>query len=474
MQFASLPYLLFFVVVLSLNWTLGRKRWSRNIILLLSSYVFYAQISSQALMLLLLSTAINYLMGELIVTSKSQQRKAFLLLGIGFNLGLLGVFKYLNFFRETAESICWFLGLEAHLPLVTMLLPIGISFYTFQALTYLIDLYRWHGVRAQTLLDFALYQAFFPKILIGPICRSVDLLPQIHAEPSKEISNTTEAGILIISGLFKKIIIATILYDHGVTDAFQDPEAYSFIGLWGSMIGYSIQLYCDFSGYTDLARGSALLLGFQIPDNFKAPYTASNLGAFWQRWHITFSQWLRDYIYIPLGGSFRSPWRISFNLFLTFLFCGFWHGASWGYVLWGAWHGIGLAIHKRNRDRMRAKGLNPKKPSPLQYWSGWLYTFFFVASSRIVFVSPDLASSWLYYKRLFDPSSTGQGAKITLVYAICLGLLINFQGRGFFNSLHQTLIQKSKVFQAVFFLLVILLLNLLRPGGIPPYLYSQF
>lgn len=474
MQFASLPYLLFFVIVLSFTWTFGRNRLLRNLILLISSYIFYAQISMQALMLLILSTAINYLVGELIVLSRGPFRKGVLFTGIGFNLGLLGVFKYLNFFRETAESICWFLGLEAHLPLVTMLLPIGISFYTFQALTYLIDLYRWNGIRAETLLDFALYQAFFPKILIGPICRSVDLLPQIHAQPTKDIGNTTEAGILILSGLFKKIIIATILYEHGVTDAFQDPEAYSFVGLWGAMIGYSIQLYCDFSGYTDLARGSALLLGFHIPDNFKAPYISSNLGEFWQRWHITFSQWLRDYIYIPLGGSFKSTWRVSFNLFITFLFCGFWHGASWGYVLWGAWHGIGLAAHKQNRDRMRRKGLDPTKPSRLQYWIGWLYTFLFVASSRIVFVSPDLSSSWIYYKRLFDLQSTGQGAKITLVYAICLGLLINFQGRGFFYSLHQSLEQRSKTFQAFFFIAIILFLNLLRPGGVPPYLYSQF
>ena len=355
MQFASLGYLGFFVLTATLTWSIGRKTDTRNIILLIASYYFYAQISTQALALLILSTSINYLLGELIVLSKGDFRHWILSFGIAFNLGLLGVFKYLNFFRESLEHLAYFLGVEAHIPIVSMLLPIGISFYTFQALAYLIDLYRWQGVKAKTLIDFALFQSFFPQLLIGPICRSIDLLPQIHRKPEYTVHNTVLASNLIISGLFKKIILATILHEHGVSEAFQDPESYSMIGLWGAMFGYTIQLYCDFSGYTDLARGSALLLGFHLPDNFNRPYTASNLGEFWQKWHISFSQWLRDYIYIPLGGSFRSPLRVSFNLFLTFLFCGFWHGASWGYILWGALHGIGLALHKRNRDRRRQR-----------------------------------------------------------------------------------------------------------------------
>jgi alginate O-acetyltransferase complex protein AlgI len=475
MQFASLNFLAFFVIVLTFTWTFGRKRHIRNAILLLASYLFYAQISLQALSLLIVSSMCNYVFGNAIAAATMRVRRWCLFIGIGFNLGFLGLFKYLNFFRSSTEDIAYIFGIEAHLPLLEVILPIGISFYTFQALTYLIDIYKGHGVRAKGVLDFALYQAFFPQLLIGPICRSIDLLPQIHAEPPKKLSNTTEAGVLIISGLFKKIIIATMLFDHGVTDSFQEPENFSTIGLWGGMIGYSIQLYCDFSGYTDLARGFALLLGFRIPDNFNSPYTATNVGDFWKRWHITFSQWLRDYIYIPLGGSRKSSWRISLNLFITFLFCGFWHGASWGYVIWGGAHGIALAIHKRNRDRLRAKGINPEAYRGIfHFWVGWLYTFGFVALSRIIFVSPTLDSAFVYYTRLFNPSSIGLGAKITLVYAIVLGLIINFYGDNFFKTIVHSLEKKSPILQFVTITCLLVSLLLLRPGGVPPYLYFQF
>ena len=475
MQFASMPFLAFFLVVLTLHWSVGRTKMIRNFILLAASYFFYVQISWEALGLLMASSVLNYAFGNFIVAATPNRRRWMLFLGIGFNLGFLGLFKYLNFFRSSVEDVAHFFGMEAHIPVLEVLLPIGISFYTFQALTYLVDLYRGHGVRAKTIVDFALYQAFFPQLLIGPICRSVDLIPQIHQDPQDTVPNTTEAGVLILSGLFKKIIIATILFDHGVTDSFQEPEAYSMIGLWGGMIGYSIQLYCDFSGYTDLARGFALLLGFRIPDNFNSPYVATNVGEFWKRWHITFSQWLRDYIYIPLGGSRRSPRRISLNLFLTFLFCGFWHGASWGYIIWGGAHGIALAAHKRNRDRLRARGIDPEAHrGALHFWSGWLYTFGFVAMSRIVFVAPSLEIAWVYYTRMFDPTSVGQGAKITLIYSIVLGLIINFYGPNFFKATLQRLEKRSGFFQVSVLTSLLFGMLLLRPGGVPPYLYFQF
>ena len=238
-----------------------------------------------------------------------------------------------------------------------------------------------------------------------------------------------------------------------------------------------------------------MLLGFYLPDNFKSPYISTNIGEFWQRWHITFSQWLRDYIYIPLGGSRRGKWRVSLNLFLTFLFCGLWHGATWGYVLWGALHGIALAVHKRNRDRKRAKGIDPTIKK-INHWAvlGWCYTFAFVCLSRVVFYAPDLSTAMVYYSRLFSLNSIGLGAEYTMIVAILIGLSLNFIGPTIFNFLHNQLINMQTVYRKVStspvrstimgfaftFITLFLLLGsligilLLRPGDVAFYLYFRF
>ena len=477
MQFASLFYWYFFLVVATLLWAGSRfnNRWYRNGLLLVVSYIFYGFVSTDALILLIFSTTINHIISEGLVGALPVNRRHWMWAGVGFNIGLLGVFKYLDFFRTSILSLTDMLGLGIHWPIIDLLLPVGISFYCFQAISYIVDLYRGHGIRAKTIIDFALFQAFFPQLLIGPICRSIDLLPQIHAAPLKRFPQFNKAGWLILSGLFKKIIVATLLFENGSLDVFSSPENYSAIGLWGGMFGYSIQLYCDFSGYTDLARGSALLLGFDIPENFRQPYSASNLGDFWQRWHITFSQWLRDYIYIPLGGSKCSPNRVSLNLFVTFLICGLWHGASWGFVIWGGLHGIGLAMHKRSRDRKRKLGLDPKiEPIGWRFWIGWAGTFSFIAISRIFFVTPNLEVAVVFLERMCDFSATGLGSKVTLVYAIGLGWIMNFYGTNFFQALCSVTSKRSPILQSVLLITAFFTLMLIRPGGVAPYLYFQF
>ena len=477
MQFASLFYWYFFLLIATLLWAGYRfkNRWYRNGLLLTVSYIFYGFVSTDALILLIFSTTINHIISEGLMGAVPNKRRHWMWAGVGFNLGLLGVFKYLDFFRTSIQSLTDILGLGIHWPIIDLLLPVGISFYCFQAISYIVDLYRGHGVRAKTIVDFALFQAFFPQLLIGPICRSVDLLPQIHAPPLKRFPEFNNAGWLILSGLFKKFIVATLLFENGSLDVFSSPENYSALGLWGGMFGYSIQLYCDFSGYTDLARGSALLLGFDIPENFRQPYSASNLGDFWQRWHITFSQWLRDYIYIPLGGSKCSPNRVSLNLFITFLICGLWHGASWGFVIWGGLHGIGLAMHKRGRDRKRALGLDPKiEPVGWRFWTGWAATFSFIAISRIFFVTPNLEVAVIFLERMCDISATGLGSKVTLVYAIGLGWIMNFYGRNFFQALCSITSKRSPIFQSLLLITAFFTLMLIRPGGVAPYLYFQF
>ena len=477
MQFASLFYWYFFLLIATFLWAGSRfkTRWYRNGLLLIVSYVFYGFVSTDALILLIFSTTINHVLSEGLVGAVPGKRRHWMWAGVGFNIGLLGVFKYLDFFRTSIQSLTDVIGLGIHWPIIDLLLPVGISFYCFQGISYIVDLYRGHGIRAKTIVDFALFQAFFPQLLIGPICRSVDLLPQIHATPLKRFPEFNKAGWLILSGLFKKIIVATLLFENGSLDVFDSPENYSSIGLWGGMFGYSIQLYCDFSGYTDLARGSALLLGFDIPENFRQPYSASNLGDFWQRWHITFSQWLRDYIYIPLGGSKCPPNRVSLNLFITFVICGLWHGASWGFVIWGGLHGIGLAMHKRSRDRKRMLGLDPKiEPIGWRFWVGWATTFSFIAISRIFFVTPNLEVAVVFLERMCDFSATGLGSKVTLVYAIGLGWIMNFYGTNFFQALCSVTSKRSPFLQSVLLISAFFTLMLIRPGGVAPYLYFQF
>ena len=475
MQFASLDFAAFFLVVFSLYWMVGPHALLRKVILLCASLIFYGILGQLPLLLLLLSCLVNYGIGRLITKGPKNQRRNSLLLGLGFNLGYLGLYKYLGFFRDSVAALLAFTGFEAHLPIIHVLLPIGISFYTFQALTYLIDLYKKQGIEAQSLLDFMLFQCFFPQLLIGPICRSVDLLPQITAPALKSIPDVSEAARLILSGLFKKTVVATILFEFGVHESFQNPEGYSAVGLWGAMIGYSIQLYCDFSGYTDMARGFALLLGYRLPENFRHPYSVTNLGEFWKRWHITFSQWLRDYIYIPLGGSHCPPWRVSLNLFLTFLFCGFWHGASWGYILWGGAHGVAMAAHKQNRDRKRRRGIDPNAALPFaEALVGWLYTFLFVALSRVVFVAPSLELAWVYYLRLFSPSAYGAGAESILLIAIGLGMGMNFWGPQIEHWSAKLMRRLPNPILLCTTIMTLLTILLLRPGGVAPYLYFRF
>ncbi|MEC8380547.1 MAG: MBOAT family O-acyltransferase [Myxococcota bacterium] len=475
MQFASLDFAAFYLLVFTIYWMVGPQKLVRKCILLGSSLLFYSVLGTLPLLLLILSCVINYGIGKIMNEGPKRHRKNCLLLGIGFNLGFLGLYKYLDFFRESASTLLEFTGFQAHIPIMHVILPIGISFYTFQALTYLIDLYNRHGIAAESLLDFMIFQCFFPQLLIGPICRSVDLLPQITADPLKSIPDVAESARLILSGLFKKTVVATILFEFGVHDAFQNPEGYSAVGLWGAMIGYSIQLYCDFSGYTDMARGFALLMGYRIPENFRHPYAVTNLGEFWKRWHITFSQWLRDYIYIPLGGSHCPAWRVSLNLFLTFLFCGFWHGASWGYVIWGAAHGIAMAAHKKNRDRKRRKGIDPNAPTPVfEAIIGWAYTFLFVALSRVVFQSPSLELAWIYYQRLFSHTAYGTGAEGILVLAIVIGLGMNFFGPRIEKWTSRQMLALPNMLLLSTTMLTLFIILLLRPGGVAPYLYFRF
>lgn len=474
MHFASLQFAFFLAVVLTGAWLLRPRPMAHKLFLLGASYFFYARLNLWLMALLAASSLVNWWLGEIIHgTENPKRKKQALVAGAISNLGLLGLFKYYGFFHQIVTDVSQAFELEAHLPLLELALPLGISFFTFQGLAYVIDLHRGRATRAKSALDFLLFISFFPKLLAGPICRSKDLLPQIANGPPPRVLDLSRATTLIASGLFKKMVLATILGTRLVDDAFIAPENYSGSALLLAAYAYSIELYCDFSGYTDVARGVALLLGYRLPENFHAPYAATDPGLFWRRWHATFSSWLRDYLYFPLGGSKRSLGRTFYNLILTFTASGLWHGASWGYVLWGFLHGLALCVHKAVREVRKKLGLKGREP----YWwlfTGWALTFNFVVFSRICFRAGDLQTAGVFLQRILLSSSDGAHGDGWVVLATFVGFALNFVGapaRAAFITLQERIPWKAR---PVFWAAVGMLILAVKPGDVAPYIYFQF
>ena len=337
-------FAVFFVIVYGLYLILSHK-W-QNRMLLVASYFFYGWWDWRFLSLLWFSTAVDYVAGLKIASSESPRaRKAWLAGSIITHLTVLGFFKYCNFFVDTFSPIASYFGLDPASLHLNIILPAGISFYTFQTMSYTIDIYRGQGKPTRNIVDFALYLAYFPQLVAGPIERSTRLLPAIQAPRTVTTLGIFEGLHLIAWGMFKKVVIADNLAT--VADAVFAANATS--GCWSVMLGtvaFAFQIYCDFSGYSDIGRGCAKMMGIDLMLNFNLPYFASSIRDFWRRWHISLSTWLRDYLYIPLGGNRRGKYRTYLNLFLTFLLGGLWHGASWTFVFWGAYWGILLSVHR--------------------------------------------------------------------------------------------------------------------------------
>lgn len=350
MTFNSVEFAVFFAVVLTLYWTLPKR--FQNPLLLLSSYVFYGAWDWRFLGLIWVSTITDYLVARRIdATDVQRDRRRLLLVSIVVNIGILAAFKYSGFFVDSFAGLIEGFGLSANRPVLDIVLPVGISFYTFQTLGYTIDVYKRRLESEPRLLDFAVYVAFFPQLVAGPIERAGRLLPQIRAE--RTIPGTTairEGAMLILVGLFKKVVIADGLAGV-VNEAFSGAETASAAALIAGVYAFSLQIYGDFAGYSSIARGTAKLLGIDLMINFEQPYLSTNITQFWRTWHISLSTWLRDYLYIPLGGNRKGARRTYINLMLTMLLGGLWHGAAWTFVVWGGLHGAYLAIHRRWRGR---------------------------------------------------------------------------------------------------------------------------
>ena len=358
MIFHSLDFLVFFVAVTALYWRLPHR--GQNVLLVVASYVFYGYVHPWFLILIATSTTIDYFATRG-MEAWPRHRKRFLWLSIVTNFGLLGFFKYFDFFVDNVQAALAAAGISWSAPSLRVILPVGISFYTFQAMSYTIDVYRGELRARRSLIDVAVFVSFFPHLVAGPIQRASFLLPQVE-ERRRFSPEKARTGLgLICWGFFKKLVVAdNVGVIANKVFALADP---SFPLLWAGVFAFAIQIYADFSAYTDIARGTSRWLGFELTENFDHPYLARTPADFWRRWNISLSTWFRDYVYIPLGGSKGGAWPWARNVLATFLLSGLWHGASWNYVLWGFYHGVLLLL-------TRARVILQPAPPPRRLWPG--------------------------------------------------------------------------------------------------------
>ena len=347
MIFHSLDFLVFAVVVIAAYWALPHR--AQNLLLLVASYYFYGYVHPWFLILIAISTVLDYALA-LAIEGRPHQRRQLLWLSLATNLGMLGFFKYFNFFADNVHSVLAGMGWDVSLPVLRVVLPVGISFYTFQSLSYTIDVYRGEMKARRSLLDFAVFVALFPQLVAGPIVRATYLLPQVETRRRFSLTAARTGTVKIVWGFFKKLVIAdNVGVIANKVFVLSDP---SFPLLWVGVFAFAIQIYADFSAYTDIARGTSRWLGFELPENFDHPYFARSPSDFWRRWHISLSTWFRDYVYVPLGGSRQGEATWVRNILVTFFLSGLWHGASWNYVLWGIYHGV-LIVATRARAMMK-------------------------------------------------------------------------------------------------------------------------
>lgn len=390
MLFNSIIFLGFLILVVYIYYLLTPHY--RRLFLLMTSYIFYAAWSVPFCFLLLFSTWINYIAAKLIDSmTVPRHRMMTLVVSLFVNLGILSFFKYANFFSDTVYSIFGYQPWHR----MDIILPLGISFYTFELISYTIDVYRRQTQVRQSFLDVALYAVFFPHLIAGPIIRATQLMPQLTCHHSLDWVSIRLGIAQILWGMTKKVYIGDPM-GLIVNEAYSAPEQVSGVGLLLATYAFAIQIYCDFSGYSDIAIGSARLIGINLPDNFNHPYLSCSIRDFWRRWHITLSSWLRDYLYISLGGNRYSTTRTYINLMITMLLGGLWHGAGWNWVVWGGLQGIMLSLERATGLESTAHLSKPQK------WIRWFITFHLICLSWVFFRSDSLQEAILILQRFLN------------------------------------------------------------------------
>ncbi|NOQ84924.1 MAG: MBOAT family protein [Myxococcales bacterium] len=475
MLFNSLDYILFLGIAIAGFWLLARHAQLRIIFVFVASCLFYMAWHPAYIVLILGSTVLDYAVGLRIhATNDAKARKRWLVVSLVANVGLLGLFKYFNFASQaTADVLGLFFGIEIpNPPFLDVLLPVGISFYTFQTLSYTIDIYRRKLEPTRNFFQFAFFVTYFPQLVAGPIVRASQLLPQLQRKITLRDEQVTQGLFLIATGMVKKVVIADYLSVNLVDRVFDQPELYSAAEVVIALYGFTMQIYCDFSGYTDVARGSAKLMGLELPENFDRPYQSASPAEFWRRWHITLSTWLRDYLYFPLGGSRVGPLRAYWNLWLTMFLIGIWHGASWTFVVYAVLQSMAMVIHRFFYRRSGRTG------DTVDSWQIRAFKVFwalqFVVFSRILFRATSLQNAADITTRL--GSGTFSVAQVSLgVWAmLLLTFAAHYTPRRWFESIDLGFKSMPAPAQGVTLAVLAFILSAVATSEVVPYIYFQF
>ncbi len=488
--FTGADFWIFFLIVYVGFAALNRFKMMRTLYLLAVSWFFYYKTGGSFVALLVLSTIVSYLLGLIIHRSPSQfVRKASVATGITFHLFMLGYYKYayfvvnsINYLFDTTFKVTDHFAEFANqlkgdqsFNVTDILLPLGISFFTFKIISYLVDIYRRELEPAKNIFDYGLYLAFFPSLIMGPITRASEFLPQLY-KPTHVTRQQFGHGIwMILKGLFKKMFIADYLTVNFIDRVFDNPHTYTGFEHVAAIFSYSIQIYCDFSGYTDIAIGLAVLMGFILKDNFNSPYKAVSVADFWRRWHISLSSFLKDYLYIPLGGNRHGKLRMEINLLITMLLGGLWHGASWQFVIWGGLNGVGLMVYKLW-----------KKVSPYENSKNWIViawrvmlTFTFITFTRIFFRADTMEGVEVFFQQVGNNFAWEYIPKVIWsykwVFAVAtLGMILHWLPYSWKAKGEQIFIDAPMPLQIAFCVFVVVLIYQSVSADMVPFIYLQF
>jgi alginate O-acetyltransferase complex protein AlgI len=494
MLFNSPVYGVFLFVTYVAFWGLRRRSFLRPLFLTAASYTFYVVGTYDAateqevpfgpiawtalcVAIIFLGSTLDFFVGKMLGRTQSQHaRRALLLVSVVYYLGVLSLFKYFNFAVDSVSTLLSWAGLHVSPTHLRLVLPFGISFFTFETMSYTIDVYRREIPPCDRYLDYLLFVSFFPHLVAGPIVRPKSMLPQLAAEPVASDAMKAAGLFQIGTGLCKKIIIGDTLGINLVNRVFDNPERYSSLEVLIAVYAYAIKIYADFSGYTDVAIGSAKLFGYELPKNFDAPYVSASLQEFWHRWHISLSSWLRDYLYISLGGNRGSTWRTYRNLMLTMVLGGLWHGASWNFVIWGGLPGGALAA---NRAWSRRRGAAPEKRGASSNVSmghilAIIATFHFVCFAWIFFRAPSFAHATLMLSRLGKLTFDSPNLAPKVLAILALGFITHFLPRRLVDRARDGFIASPAVVQGAALALCAYVLHFASGAKAEPFIYGQF
>jgi alginate O-acetyltransferase complex protein AlgI len=478
MLFPTVQFALFFLAALTAAWFLYRWVKVHKVFLLVASYVFYGFWNWHFIPLLIAISVLSALVAQRIQRCASPtHRKTWMVLGVSLCLSTLMYYKYTGFFLATVLNLSphllhRVLETSALLNVTTPMLPLGISFFVFHAISLMADVYRDKLKQPVRMLDALLYVAFFPQLIAGPILKASSFMPQLERQRNPRTLRVNRAMMLIVAGLFKKIVISNLLATRLVEPVFAAPQTFSGPDIALAVYGYAVQIYCDFSGYTSIAIGCALLLGYRFPRNFNAPYTASSPQDFWRRWHISLSSWLRNYLYVPLGGSRGGPVRTCINLMITMLLGGLWHGAGWTFIIWGAVHGFYLIAH-RVWSRIEWQPILRLRQTQTWLWISRLLLFHAVCFGWIFFRSPTfgVASTLLLRLGAHGPLTL---ATTPVVLMLIAGLAAQFRPQRWITSIEAELGRWPAIVRGAALAVAIFAIEVLGPTGVAPFIYFQF